>query len=138
MAILHCIIWCFTTLYPVHTEESILIEKLQHQAACWNAGDVECFMADYWRSDSLMYIGKSGITYGWQKTMDRYKINYPDSDAMGHLHFEVLHLQQLAPDYYFMVGKWQLDRNIGNIGGHFSLIWKRIDGNWVIITDHSS
>jgi hypothetical protein len=138
MAILYGIIWYFTTFYPGHSDESVLLEKLKHQADCWNARDIECFMADYWQSDSLMYIGKSGITYGWHQTLERYKLNYPDGDAMGNLRFEVISLKQIAPDYYFMVGKWNLERKIGNIGGHFSLLWKRIDGTWVIIADHSS
>lgn len=138
MTILHGIIWCFAALFAESSPEPIIREKLQHQAECWNNGDLECFMADYWHSDSLMYIGKSGITYGWQKTLDRYKVNYPDRDAMGILRFEILSLKSLAPDYYFMVGRWHLERKIGNISGHFSLIWQQIDGNWVIIADHSS
>lgn len=138
MAIFYGIIWYCTIFYPGHSDEAVLLEKLQHQADCWNAGDVECFMADYWQNDSLMYIGKSGITYGWHQTLKRYKLNYPDGDAMGNLRFEVISLKQIASDYYFMVGKWNLERKIGNIGGHFSLLWKRIDDTWVIIADHSS
>jgi hypothetical protein len=37
-----------------------------------------------------MFIGKSGITYGWQKTLDNYKKGYPDKEAMGKLHFTLL------------------------------------------------
>ena len=44
--------------------EMIIINKLKNQANCWNSGDIECFMEDYWHHDSLMYIGKKGVTYG--------------------------------------------------------------------------
>lgn len=138
MTIICSIFWCFTVLCTQHSDETVIMGKLQRQADCWNNGDVECFMKDYWQSDSLMYIGKNGVTYGWRQTLERYKVNYPDAEAMGKLHFEVISLRRLAPDCFFMVGKWNLNRSIGNIGGHFSLIWKRIDGNWVIIADHSS
>ena len=118
--------------------EMIIINKLKNQANCWNSGDIECFMEDYWHHDSLMYIGKNGVTYGWQKTMDNYRIKYPTKKEMGYLEFELIKLEPLNDDHYFMVGKWHLTREIGDIGGHFTLIWKKINNNWVIIADHSS
>ena len=119
-------------------DETIIINKLKNQSNCWNSGDIDCFMEDYWHHDSLMYIGKKGVTYGWQNTMDNYKIKYPTKKEMGHLEFEFIKLEPLNDDHYFMVGKWHLTREIGDIGGHFTLIWKKINNNWVIIADHSS
>jgi len=118
--------------------EKILTDKLFNQAQCWNSGDIDCFMNDYWHHDSLMYIGKNGITYGWENTLQRYKSTYPTSAEMGHLEFTILKLESLSSDTYLMVGKWHLERKIGNIQGHFSLIWKKINNDWVIIADHSS
>ena len=54
-------------------QEAEIRTLLQKQTEAWNRGDVEGFMEGYWKSDSLMFIGKSGITYGWQKTLDNYK-----------------------------------------------------------------
>lgn len=119
-------------------DELILIDKLKNQADCWNSGDIDCFMKDYWRHDSLMYIGKTGVTYGWQNTLDNYKVKYPTKTEMGNLKFQLIKLERLSKDHYFMVGKWQLTRQIGNIEGFFTLIWKKIDNDWVIISDHSS
>lgn len=119
-------------------DESIIINKLNNQANCWNSGNIDCFMKDYWHHDSLMYIGKNGITYGWQNTMDNYKVKYPTKKQMGHLEFELIKIEQLSDEHYFMVGKWQLSREIGDIGGHFTLIWKKIHNEWVIVADHSS
>jgi hypothetical protein len=40
-----------------------------HKWLAWNRGDLsKRFMDTYWKSDSLMFIGKSGVTYGWQNT----------------------------------------------------------------------
>jgi hypothetical protein len=119
-------------------EEAIIKEKLQNQAKCWNHGDIECFMADYWQSEELLFIGKSGVTYGWENTLNNYKNRYPTRKEMGLLKFEILELNKLDHQHYFMVGKWNLEREVGDISGHFSLIWKKIDGDWVIIADHSS
>lgn len=50
-------------------EQSIkLVMQMQEEA--WNSGNIEQFMQGYWQSDSLMFIGKNGIKYGWQTTLD--------------------------------------------------------------------
>ena len=119
-------------------DKSTIANKLNNQAKCWNSGDMDCFMQDYWHHDSLMYIGKNGITYGWQNTLTNYKVKYPTSKEMGNLEFEIIQLEPLNEDHYFMVGKWELTREVGDISGHFTLIWKKINNEWVIISDHSS
>lgn len=119
-------------------DDLIISNKLFNQAKCWNEGDIDCFMEDYWHSDSLMYIGKNGVTYGWQNTLDNYKKRYPSKREMGILDFEIIKLDRLDESHYFMIGKWSLKREIGDIGGHFSLIWKKINREWVIVADHSS
>lgn len=111
---------------------------MDSQVRSWNAGDIDRFMTTYWRSDSLLFIGKKGLTYGWQATLENYKKNYPDKTAMGTLSFDLLEFKKLAADAYFVVGKWKLARTIGDLSGHFSLVIRRIDGNWKITADHSS
>ena len=111
---------------------------LAAQTSEWNKGNLESFMKGYWESDSLMFIGKSGITYGWQKTLDNYKKGYPDTAAMGKLNFELVTVKRLSKDYFFVVGKWHLTRSIGNIGGAYTLLFRKIKNQWVIVTDHSS
>lgn len=113
-------------------------QTLQTQTTAWNLGDLEAFMQPYWKNDSLMFIGKSGITYGWQNTLENYKKGYPDKEAMGILKFEILQVKQLDESYITMVGKWALTKTAGNVSGHFSLLWKKIKEEWVIIMDHSS
>lgn len=118
-------------------DEAAIRNVLRIQEAAWNSGNIENFMKGYWTSDSLLFIGKS-VTYGWQKTLDNYKKRYPDTAAMGKLLFHLLEFKPLSPGYYFVVGKWHLQRYIGNLEGYFTLLFKKIHGQWVIIADHSS
>ena len=111
---------------------------LAQQTKDWNSGNVDAFMNGYWQSDSLMFIGKSGIIYGWQKTLDGYKKRYPDTASMGKLDFELLQVKPLSADYYFVVGKWHLTRTIGDAGGVFTLMFRKIKNRWVIVADHTS
>ena len=119
-------------------DEKSIREILSDQTKAWNKGNLEDFMAGYWESDSLLFIGKSGVNNGWQKTLENYQKGYPDTTAMGKLNFDLLELRQLSPEYFFVVGKWHLQRSIGNIGGHFSLLFNKINGKWKIVADHSS
>lgn len=119
-------------------DASAIKNAMNEQLAAWNSGNIERFMQTYWQSDSLMFIGKSGVTHGWQKTLENYKKNYPDTDAMGKLDFNILEVKRLSVLYFFVVGKWHLTRSIGNAEGHFTLLFKKIKNNWVIVVDHSS
>lgn len=121
------------------TKDDLLIRNtMLEQERAWNAGNLEKFMQPYWMSDSLMFIGKSGVTYGWQNTLNNYKKGYPDTAAMGKLHFDIIYMKRLSVMYYSVVGKWHLTRSIGDVGGHFTLLFKKIKNKWVIISDHSS
>lgn len=129
----------FTCKVSAQNKDEQAIRKLiEEQRLAWNTGDKEKFMQTYWQSDSLMFIGKSGVTYGWQKTLDNYKKGYPDTAAMGKLDFDLLEVKRLSVMYFFVVGKWHLTRSIGDVGGHFTLLFKKIKNKWVIVADHSS
>ncbi len=128
----------FSKAFTQSADESMIKGILDKQVTAWNAGDVESFMQGYWKDDSLKFIGKSGVTSGWEKTLNNYKKNYPDKAAMGTLAFDLLQVKPLSPGYYFVIGKWHLQRTAGDLGGHFTLLFKKINGVWLIITDHSS
>ena len=128
----------FSACFAQSKDELAIKNILAMQTAAWNAGNLESFMQGYWKNDSLKFIGKSGITYGWQKTLDNYKKGYPDAAAMGKLDFTIMETKRLSVLYYFVVGKWHLTRTVGDIGGYFTLLFKKINKNWVIVADHSS
>jgi ketosteroid isomerase-like protein len=111
---------------------------LSAQTEQWNKGNLDKFMEGYWHSDSLMFIGKSGVTYGYQNALDNYKKGYSDTVHMGKLHFELVSLKPVEKDHYFVVGKWFLERTIGNLNGTYTLLFRKINGQWFIIVDHSS
>lgn len=118
--------------------EKKIMDVMKQQETCWNVGDIDCFMEGYWKSDQLRFMGKNGVTYGWQNTLERYKKTYPDRSAMGQLTFDIISLEMLDKDKALMVGKWHLARSKDELEGHFSLIWQKIEQKWVIVFDHSS
>ena len=138
MKLLYCFLIVSTLVHSQSKEEKEIRRLLAVQTECWNRGDIEGFMQTYWKNDSLLFIGKSGVHFGWQETLNNYKKGYPDTAAMGKLSFDILIVKKLSSEYYYVVGKWMLKRSMGDLSGHYDLLLRKIKGKWYIIADHSS
>lgn len=115
-------------------------DAMLEQEASWNKGDLNGFMKHYWNSDSLRFIGKSGVNMGWKATLENYQQSYPNGSAMGKLKFSNLSVEFIDRETVFVIGSWLLERGgeYENLSGFYSLIWKKKNGKWVIVVDHSS
>jgi len=120
------------------TEKQAVLNVLEQQRADWNKGDVEAYMKGYWKNDSLLFVGKSGPTYGWQKTLENYKKGYPDKAAMGYLTFGIKKVEFLTKDKAFVLGSWNVKQEKAELKGYFTLLLRKIDGIWKVVVDHSS
>lgn len=122
------------------SDKQQIVALMHQQISDWNHGNINGFMEAYWKDDSLMFIGKSGITYGWQQTLNNYLKSYPDTKTMGQLQFDLLTIEVLSPTSAYVIGKWNLHREpaMRNVGGHFTLLFKKIKGKWCIVADHTS
>lgn len=137
MLVLSLVIFSCNTSSPQDETEAIRT-VLNTQAARWNEGDIAGYMQGYWNNDSLLFIGRGGPGYGYQNTLDRYKKGYPDKAAMGELTFSNLSFNRLSDEYYHVTGKYFLERDSNDASGYFTLIFRKINGAWVIVADHSS
>lgn len=134
-----CLIACLPAiLHAQGTDEIAVRQLLENQSKAWSKGNIEEFMQGYWPSDSLMFTGKNGVKYGYKTMLENYRKNYPDTAAMGKLHFDLLQLKKLSFEYYYVIGRWHLQRNVGDPQGYFSLLFKKIKNKWFIISDHTS
>jgi uncharacterized protein (TIGR02246 family) len=119
-------------------DKAAITAVLNRQQEAWNRGDVDRFLVGYWHSPELTFSGNNGVSRGWDGVMARYKKNYPDQAAMGHLDFSELEYRFLGPDAALVLGRWHLNRDKGDTGGVFSLVWQRLPEGWKIIHDHTS
>jgi len=111
---------------------------MKTQEVDWNNGDIDAFMESYWKSPDLSFISSRGPTYGWDQTKANYKKGYPSKEAMGSLHFDIIRLDPISTDAYYMIGKFTLTRKNDMPSGHFTLVWRKIEGKWLIASDHTS
>jgi hypothetical protein len=133
------LLFTFSSFAQKPSERQAVLDVLARQNKNWNAGNIDAFMEDYWKSDSLMFIGSNGIVYGWKATLDRYHQKYPDRATMGQLKFDIIKTNFHSATTCWVLGKWHLTRpEKGDIGGYFTLVLKKINGKWLIVSDHTS
>ncbi len=136
--LLACALLFCTCLCLRAQDKQAILTVLETQRLAWNKGDINGYMEGYWKSDSLLFVGKTAPAHGWQATFERYKKSYPDKAAMGELTFDVLKVDLLDKTNAFMLGAWHLKRDKDTPGGYFTLWFKKIDGKWKIVVDHTS
>ena len=121
-----------------HCDE--LYNLMKEQEDSWNYGNIDDFMNFYWKNDSLVFIGKSGINYGWNNTINNYKHSYKTKEEMGTLKFKNIICNPINDSTHIVTGKWSLKRNdsIGSINGYYSLLWIKKHNGWKITYYHSS
>jgi uncharacterized protein (TIGR02246 family) len=110
---------------------------LAQQAEAWNRGDIDAFMEHYWKSDELTFSSGGQTTRGWKSTKENYQRRYPTREKMGRLTFSQLEITPLGNEAALVLGQWRLERE-EPVGGNFSVVFRKIDGRWVIIHDHTS
>jgi uncharacterized protein (TIGR02246 family) len=112
---------------------------LNAQTAAWNRGDLEAFMQGYWNSPEVVFTSRGQVRRGWRTTLNSYRAHYGTSPAsMGRLEFSDLEIHDLAPDAAWVLGRWTLTGGDSASTGVFTLIFRRLDGDWRIVMDHSS
>jgi beta-aspartyl-peptidase (threonine type) len=130
--------WYLTQTFAGNVED--VRKVINEQASAWNRGDLEGYMAGYWKSDELRFFGGADVTTGWQGTLDNYRKKYQgEGKEMGKLTFADVRVAQHSDKDATASGHWQLDfSDQTKSEGLFTLILHRFGSEWRIIHDHSS
>jgi len=107
------------------------------QVEAWNRGDINGFMAGYWKSDELTFSTPEETIRGWQATLHRYRRRYATAQQMGRLSFDRLTIARTDDELAEASGRYRLETSDGVRTGRFYLHLRRIDGQWVIVRDHT-
>ncbi|MCR4396096.1 MAG: nuclear transport factor 2 family protein [Candidatus Saccharicenans sp.] len=114
-----------------------ILRVLQLQKEAWNRGDLEGYMAYYWKSAELTFQSGANRVRGWDTLLERYKKSY-SGEKMGQLDFGDLQVNLLGRDYALVLGRWSVTLRDEKKGGVFTLILKKFPEGWRIIHDHTS
>ena len=119
-------------------DQTAIRKVMDDQTAAWNRGDIDGFMAGYWKSEKLVFVSTTRVTRGWQPTLENYKKGYDSRAKMGTLTFSDLEITILAKDAGVVLGSWSLAREKDNPNGKFTLIFRKFKEGWRIVMDHTS
>ena len=113
---------------------------LAAQVEAWNRGDLEGYMAGYWKSPDLVFFSNGQETRGWQATLDRYRARYQGAGKqMGKLDFPAMDVVTLGPDAALARGRWRLKMPDGKeLTGMTTVVLRKRPEGWRIVHDHSS
>lgn len=123
---------------PETPDEAAIRALLVDQTAAWNRGDIDGFMAGYWKSDETEFVSAEGISRGWQALLERYKRSYPDRKAMGTLSFSNLEVRVECPTSAYAIGEYHLQREKDNPSGIFTLNLRKFPEGWRVVVDHTT
>ena len=115
-----------------------ILNVLEQQRIAWNDNNINKFMQGYLKSEKLVFSGSNGPVFGWNFVKDRYLKKYSTKELMGDLSFEINNLFSLSRKVAILLGKFNLQRKNEKLSGYFTLIFKKINGNWYIVSDHTS
>lgn len=107
--------------------------KVQDEA--WNRGDIPAFMEAYWKSPDLRFASGGNVVRGWQATLDRYTTRYDTPEKMGKLITSDYEIVLLSPDAAIAHGHWRLERDGEDPSGLYTLVLRKFDGEWLIVSD---
>lgn len=112
-----------------------ILALLEQQDEAWNRGDIDGFMEGYWVSPDLRFASGGDVTRGYSETLARYKQRYASRALMGTLDTSEHEIVVLAPDAAIAHGRWQLTRDNDTPGGLYTLVLRKIGGEWKIVSD---
>ena len=110
------------------------------ESACsaWNRGDIDGYLSDYWHSDKVRWVSEGKVSYGFEAIASACKSRFDTPENMGKLAVADLEIQLLGERDALVFGSWTQTTRAASHNGVFTVHLKKIDGEWLIVSDHSS
>ena len=122
-------------------ERDAIGAELQREAAAWNRGDLDGYLAGYERAPTTLFVGATQIYRGWDAIAAMYRKGHPDAARMGQVGFADVEIKLLDGNFALVLGRWKLSRSAaagGDAGGFFTLTMHKGAAGWRITVDHTS
>jgi ketosteroid isomerase-like protein len=118
-----------------HDEVQALIFKMTER---WNAHDIAGYMDGVWKSKDYLMVIDGQETRGWAEAYAAYQRGYSDSSLMGSLICDRLETQMMTAELALAVDRWTLYLKGGKVLGTSTMVVRKFEDGWKIISDHSS
>lgn len=112
---------------------------LAASADAWNRGDLDAFLTDYAADSMTSFVAGGQVHYGIDWIREHYAPAFEPNATRDSLRFETLAARALDENHALATARYVLFRGDSVISsGPFTLVLRRIDGNWKIIHDQTS
>jgi uncharacterized protein (TIGR02246 family) len=119
--------------------EALIEREQQEMLDAWNRNDLDAHLKAYaldatWTTSNGLLHGKEAIKQSLIKGFKR------GDDLLGDLEFGKSEYRRLSADVMMSHGSFRVFNlpSGKEIKGQSTLLWKRVDGKWLIVHDHSS
>ena len=127
---------CATT--PQDNADAEIRAVIAAMQAAWNASDFAGYMQGF-QNPGVIFVSNGRIQADWQATLDHYLRDYGGApERRGNLRFEILSIEQLAPDAALLISKYWLERAENGQEGVNTRLMRKVNGRWVIAMNHVS
>ena len=110
----------------------------ESSCAAWNSGDIDGYLAAYWQSDNVRWVSEGIVRYRFEEIAAACKARFDSPDNMGRLEVANLEIQLLGESDALVFGAWTQTTRTARHHGVFTVHLKKIEGEWLIVSDHSS
>ena len=110
----------------------------ESSCAAWNRGDIDGYLAAYWHSDKVRWVSEGIVHHGFETIAAVCKARFNSPDNMGRLEVANLDIQLLGEGDALIFGEWIQTTRTTRPHGIFTVHLKKIEGEWLIVSDHSS
>ncbi|MCA8980165.1 MAG: nuclear transport factor 2 family protein [Planctomycetes bacterium] len=131
-----------TSCHSTRKENPTTAEALRvfgDQQMSWNAGNLDEFVSKgYWNDAALTLFSNGEIVKGYDQVLARYRERFGESE-LGKLTFTGFETVGVTDTLIVVRGRWRIDYSAqDDREGLFTLVLRKIDGEWRIIHDHNS
>jgi uncharacterized protein (TIGR02246 family) len=118
--------------------ETTIREVFEAGCAAWNRGDLDGYLSSYWDSDKTIWISSGSLTRGKKAIVAAYKARFSTPQQMGKLTLAELEIDLLTNTDAIAFGRWMLVVDSKTANGFFTVQLRKIEGTWLMVSDHSS
>jgi hypothetical protein len=139
--------WGFDSIKPSATQSAPQLDPSDYQQIYtllinmgdrWNAHDIDGYLAPCWKSPDLLVVIEGEQLKGWADVNATYHRGYPNRDEMGSVVYDRVQIQLVSPDVAVGLDWWTVFQKKGKTLGTSTMVFRKINDNWVIVVMHSS
>jgi ketosteroid isomerase-like protein len=122
-------------LFTATREQLDVTKALLAQAAAWNKGDMDAYVAFYKNAPDTVAM-LAGPVRGVDSIRAAFHANFPNAASMGTLEESSVEVRAMGDNFALATGKYHLDRakkSGGDVDGGFTEIFEKTPDGWKVI-----